>query len=217
MLERRIRSTKTSIANMESAGLGLENPIYVQKRLLLGKQQRELKAWTNANKLSRAYDREKAYGVAKQPKALYTKSNKASGALNKNNDPTGARREAHAISYYEQVRKRDPKREISTVARNSGIETGKVERAYNHLFVNEYELANGRKRFDADYDITQSWQRLRNGEDIQPHDLILIQHESCEYELMKSGLPYSEAHTQAEKYYNYNKEVDEWLKGRGDK
>ena len=59
---------------MDSAGFGLENPAYVQKRLLLGKQQRELKAWTNANKLPRAYDREKAYGVAKQPKVLYSNS-----------------------------------------------------------------------------------------------------------------------------------------------
>ena len=59
---------------MDSAGIGLENPTYVQKRLLLGKQQRELKAWTNANKLPCAHDREKAYGVAKQPRALSGKS-----------------------------------------------------------------------------------------------------------------------------------------------
>jgi hypothetical protein len=34
---------------------------------------------------------------------------------------------------------------------------------------------------------------------------------------MKSGLPYDKAHNQAEGYYNYSKEVDDWLRKRGDK
>ena len=72
-LERRVRATKTTVAQMEKVGLGLENPDYVQKRLVLGRQQRELKSWVNANKLPRQPLREKAYGVAKQPRALYSK------------------------------------------------------------------------------------------------------------------------------------------------
>lgn len=216
-LERRVRATKTTVAQMEKVGLGLENPDYVQKRLVLGRQQRELKAWVNSNKLPRQPLREKAYGVAKQPRALYSKPNRISGALNAKNDPNGTRREAHAISYYEQVRKRDSKREISAISKNSGIETERVKQAYKHLFVNKYELANGYKTFDPDYDIAQSWQRLRSGKDIKPHDLTLIYHESYEYVLMKSGLSYDEAHNQAERYYNYNKEVDDWLRKRGDK
>lgn len=74
-LERRVRATKTTVAQMEKVGLGLEDPAYVQKRLVLGRQQRELKAWVNANKLPRQPLREKAYGVAKQPRALYAKPN----------------------------------------------------------------------------------------------------------------------------------------------
>lgn len=65
---------------MEKVGLELENPTYVQKRLVLGRQQRELKAWVNANKLPRQPLREKAYGVSKQPRGLtvnpYTKQKK---------------------------------------------------------------------------------------------------------------------------------------------
>lgn len=72
MLERRIRSTKASIANMESAGLGLENSAYVQKRLLLDKQINMLESWLKANKLPRVEDRELAYGATSQPIALYS-------------------------------------------------------------------------------------------------------------------------------------------------
>lgn len=72
-LERRIRKTKREIAGLEKAGLGLENPTYVQKRLVLGNQQRMLRNHCEANKLVRLYNREKAYGVASQPRALITK------------------------------------------------------------------------------------------------------------------------------------------------
>lgn len=75
-LERRIRKTKREIAGMEQAGLDLDNPDYVQKRLKLGKQQKSLKEWCDKNKLTRQPKREKAYGVLKQPRAL--KSTRAS-------------------------------------------------------------------------------------------------------------------------------------------
>lgn len=69
-LERRIRKTKREIAGMEQAGLDLDNPDYVQKRLKLGKQQKSLKEWCDKNKLTRQPKREKAFGVLKQPRAL---------------------------------------------------------------------------------------------------------------------------------------------------
>lgn len=69
-LERRIRKTKREIVGLERAGLGLESPTYVQKRLVLGKQQRTLNKHCKDNKLVRLYNREKAYGVSSQPRAL---------------------------------------------------------------------------------------------------------------------------------------------------
>lgn len=69
-LERRIRKTKREIAALEGNGIGLEDPTYVQKRLLLGNQQRTLAKWCDEKKLVRQYAREKAYGVSKQPRAL---------------------------------------------------------------------------------------------------------------------------------------------------
>lgn len=72
-LERRIRKTKREIVGLERAGLGLESPTYVQKRLVLGKQQRMLNKHCKDNKLVRLYNREKAYGVSSQPRALFGK------------------------------------------------------------------------------------------------------------------------------------------------
>lgn len=69
-LERRVRKTKREIAAMESQGVGLESPAYVQKRLVLGRQQKALREHCEKNRLVRQHDREKAYGVERQPRAL---------------------------------------------------------------------------------------------------------------------------------------------------
>lgn len=69
-LERRVRKTKREIAGLEQAGLGLENPEYVQKRLVLGRQQKALREHCERCRLVRQYDRERAYGVKSQPRAL---------------------------------------------------------------------------------------------------------------------------------------------------
>lgn len=68
--ERRIRATKRQIADMERAGLGLDSPSYVQKRLLLGQQQKAVRELCRRHKLTRRLEREKAYGVKTQPRAL---------------------------------------------------------------------------------------------------------------------------------------------------
>lgn len=69
-LERRVRKTKREISALERAGLGLESPTYVQKRLVLGRQQAALRSHCEQKGLVRQYAREKAYGVGAQPRAL---------------------------------------------------------------------------------------------------------------------------------------------------
>jgi hypothetical protein len=69
-MERSVRATKRQIAAMEQAGAGLDSPAYVQKRLVLGRQQKRLREWCSSHNLQRMPEREKAYGVAKQPRAL---------------------------------------------------------------------------------------------------------------------------------------------------
>lgn len=69
-LERRIRDAKREIACMDRAGIGFESPAYVQKRLLLGRRQAAIRKHCADKGLVRLYEREKAYGVASQPRAL---------------------------------------------------------------------------------------------------------------------------------------------------
>lgn len=69
-LERRVRKTKREISAMERAGLGLESSTYVQKRLVLGRQQAALRSHCEEKGLVRQYARERAYGVDSQPRAL---------------------------------------------------------------------------------------------------------------------------------------------------
>lgn len=69
-LERRVRGGKREIAAMERAGIGLENPRYVQKRLLLDRRQGALRSHCASTGLTRNYPREKAYGIGAQPRAL---------------------------------------------------------------------------------------------------------------------------------------------------
>ena len=76
--ERRVRATKRQIADMERAGLGMESPSYVQKRLLLGRQQKAIRELCGARKLPRLASREKAYGVKRQPRALTARRRKPS-------------------------------------------------------------------------------------------------------------------------------------------
>ena len=138
-----------------------------------------------------------------------------SGALNDMNDPGGLSRLDHAVSYYEEVRNRDKGAEVARVARNSGIKELHVSKAFDHLFVSEYDLADGHHRFYEDYEIAQSWQRLSEGKAIKQHDLTLIRHESYEYDLMNSGMGYDETHEATQRINNYHKGLTEYWKREG--
>ena len=45
--------------------------------------------------------------------------------------------------------------------------------------------------------------------EIQPHDLILLEHEHAEFLYIKRGLPQVQANREAEKKYNYSKALKE--------
>ncbi|WP_417352181.1 phage minor head protein [Gordonibacter pamelaeae] len=145
--------------------------------------------------------------------AVEKRKERRKGALNDENDPCNTRREAHARRYYEQVRKRDAAKEVEAVSKNAGVPAEIVEKARLHVFVNEYDLAKGHARFDEDYEMAQSWQRLRSGRGIQQHDITLLFHESHEYDLMAQGIPYEEAHAMTQRIYNYSQQLGEWKRG----
>jgi hypothetical protein len=136
----------------------------------------------------------------------------AKGAYNSRNDPDGKKREAHADRYYESVRNGKKQPVVDAISKNANISNEYVSKMFDHLFVNEYDLDKGHVRFDTDYDIAESVQRLRDGKNIQEHDLILVYHEAMEYDLMNNdGLGYEEAHEKANVAFNYQKALEQWL------
>lgn len=147
----------------------------------------------------------------KTGKTVYNKG-AISGAYDDKNDPYGEKRDAHAERYYTALRNSKKSSVVEAIANNTGVDKTIVSHVYDHLLVNEYELDGGIKRFDSDYNIAQSLQRLRSGKDIQEHDLILLQHEAMEYDLMHNeGMKYDEAHAKTNETYDYASALKKFL------
>lgn len=151
--------------------------------------------------------------IAKSTGNDIIKSGAISGALTDKNDPLYTRRDAHANRYYESMRNSRKSNIIDHIANNTGISKKSINKIYDHVFINEYELSGGKRRFDPDYYMAESFRRLREGKNIQKHDLIMLKHERLEYELMKKlHLKYDEAHKITERKYNYQKALNKFLK-----
>ena len=124
-----------------------------------------------------------------------------SGALN----PMSKQAEQHAVRYYESVR--HMKTDTHKISKSTGISKEKLDKIKNHVFVNEHELLDGKRRFDPDYEIAQSWQRLING-DYKEQDIVLLKHEYAELRYMEKGFSQNEAHIKASRKYNFAKYVE---------
>lgn len=181
------------------------------------------KKWNSIDK--ERVERRKLIGVVsvdEREQKRYNRAMKSSGAVygawNDRNDPYNKERDRHAQEFYESVRNRNKQHEIVKVSNNSGLSQSDVEKIYNHIFINEYDLEDGRKRFDPSYDMAESWRRLSEigGKNIQPHDLVMLNHELMEHDLMAKGMKYDEAHELTNKTYNYQKAWIAWMKEKGD-
>ena len=88
-----------------------------------------------------------------------------------------------------------------------------VGKIFDHVFVIEHDLWDGRHRFYPSYYMAESFRRLSEGKDIQPHDLILLKHERLELGLMKRyGYDYDTAHAIISRKYNYSAALALWRK-----
>lgn len=181
------------------------------------------KKWNSIDK--ERVERRKLIGVVsvdEREQKRYNRVMKSSGAVygawNDRNDPYNKERDRHAQEFYESVRNRNKQHEIVKVSNNSGLSQSDIEKIYNHIFINEYDLEDGRKRFDPNYDMAESWRRLSEigGKNIQPHDLVMLNHELMEHDLMEKGMKYDEAHELTNKTYNYQKAWIDWMKEKGD-
>ena len=127
-----------------------------------------------------------------------------SGALTDKNDPLYVKRDRHAYTYYESVRNSKKSPVVKSISKSSGFSERYISKVYDHVFINEYDLHGGKKRFEPDYDMAESFRRLREGRNIQKHDIILLKHEHLEYGLMnRLGIPYDKAHDLAQSKYDY--------------
>lgn len=181
------------------------------------------KKWNSIDK--ERVERRKLIGVVsvdEREQKRYNRFMKSSGAVygawNDRNDPYNKERDRHAQEFYESVRNRNKQHEIVKVSKNSGLSQSDVEKIYNHIFINEYDLEDGWKRFDPSYDMAESWRRLSEigGKNIQHHDRVMLDHELMEHDLMANGMRYDEAHELTNKNYNYQKAWIAWMKQKGD-
>jgi len=124
-----------------------------------------------------------------------------SGAVTGARNPYGAAAMAHAEREYGLIRKMST--DVKRIAKATGYPENVIQQIKNYLFIDEHDLGGGViKRFDPDYMIAQSGQRLYEGHP-EKHDLILLQHEIMERELIAQGLTQDEAHIKASQRYNY--------------
>lgn len=146
----------------------------------------------------------------------YTAS-RESGALTKENDPFGRKREKHAISYYNEIRNRKSEYVIDKISKNTNMGKKAAANIYEHVFIKEHLFKDGTiKQFDPDYDMAESFRRILEGKSIKPHDLIMLKHENLELNLIKKyNMIYEDAHNLANMKYNYQKALDEFLERAG--
>ena len=185
------------------------------------KQNVHTKKWTDEKQeLVRKRSRIGIESVDEREQKRYNRVMKSSGAVygawNSKNDPDEIHRRAHAEQYYESVRKRNTDREIVRIAKNTGFSQDDIRAVYLHVFENYYDLEGGKKRFDPDYDMAQSWSRLFDGKNIQDHDRTLLHHELMESKLMAKGMDYDTAHKITQEKYDYLGELIKWQIERGD-
>ncbi|MBQ0037746.1 MAG: hypothetical protein KBS74_03645, partial [Clostridiales bacterium] len=111
----------------------------------------------------------------------------------------------HAERYYGLVRSMQT--DVLHISKNTGIAEEEIAKIKSYLFLDEHDLGDGRfAKFDSDFSIAQSWQRLINGSQ-EPHDITLLRHELLESSLVEKGFTQNEAHIIASSVYNYSKEV----------
>lgn len=143
------------------------------------------------------------------------KTGAKSGALTSKNDPDFKKRDSFAEMYYREVLGRKREYEIKAVAKSSGFSTEDIDKVFSHVFEKKHLFSDGTiHKFSPDYDMAQSWIRLREGKNIQEHDMILLRHELMEANIMGKGtdIPYEPAHEKAQKQYNYAEALKKYLK-----
>ena len=124
-------------------------------------------------------------------------------------DPESVRAQEHADRFYDEIRHMST--DALHIATNTGFAEDRVVMIKRYLFTDYHDLGGERlQRFDSSFEIAQSWQRLLDGKNIQPHDITLLKHEEMEMRLVNAGLTQAQAHLAASKAYNYAKAAENY-------
>jgi len=143
-------------------------------------------------------------GVANSGGSGIIVSGAISGALN----PESKRALEHAERYYESVRHMT--NDVNRIAQNTGFSVDLIAQIKDFVFMQKHDLGGELKYFDSSFEMAQSWQRLIDGKNIQPHDITLLNHEKMERELMQQGYSQDEAHIITSKQFDYSREAREY-------
>ncbi|MBF1345911.1 MAG: hypothetical protein HXM58_05055 [Megasphaera micronuciformis] len=113
---------------------------------------------------------------------------------------------------YATLRNSDRDILIRKISQNSGMSRKSVQKVLEHILDNKHNLDKGYGNFDADFDMGNSLQHLRDGNPLS-HDILLLKHERLEYELMNRWgyRDYNTAHNITSKRYDYITAVERWV------
>ncbi len=133
-----------------------------------------------------------------------------SGAINDISLDANERQKAqrHAKLFYETIRNSNRAVLVNKISKSSKMHRKSVEKVIEHVFDNMYNLNKGNTKFEPDFQMAQSFQRLISGTPLK-RDIIMLKHERLEYELMHryGYTDYAIAHRITEQKYNYAEAV----------
>lgn len=203
-LERKIRERKRDVEML--------GPLATDDdRAKVKEAQAQMREFIDRTGRTRRYDREQIgksgenTGLQKPQERGIITAGAISGAL----DPTSKRAADHAERYYEEVRHMT--QDVSRIAKNTGFAESEIRGIKDFVFNETHDLGEEKpRRFYSSYEMAQSWQRLIDGKDIQPHDITLLRHEAMERRLILEGKSQEEAHIETSRVYNYAKEAQEY-------
>ena len=125
--------------------------------------------------------------------------NSITGGLN----PFSDKADIHADLYYEEIRHMNT--DCERIVENTSFTMEQVLMIKHYLFLDEHNIDGVVRRFDSTFQIAESWRRLAfDKTNIQPHDLILLNHELLEMSYLNQGYSQQEAHSLANEKYDYH-------------
>lgn len=114
-----------------------------------------------------------------------------------------------AKKLYIQFAQRSPEKCAEKIAKIDGFTQEDGLEIYNHIFTDKHltvdENTGEKIQAEPNYNMTQSFQRIFNGQELLPENIMLLKHERYERALMKvdPDLTYREAHEKTNKLYDY--------------